>query len=66
MVDGRTHKSAVSFGSDGGGKDGKEAIRDVSMKKLGSMADKDGMDTLSMEVSTVEMTWFGVAGPHRS
>ena len=48
VLDERTHKSVVSFGSGGGGKDEKESVKDALMKNLGPTADKDRMATLSM------------------
>ena len=63
VLDERTHKSAVSVGSGGGGKDGKEVVKDVSANNHKPMADKEGMTTLSMEVSTVGMIWSGVVYP---
>ena len=59
------HKSIVSLDIGGGGKDRKEAVIDVSTNNPGPMADKEGMVTLSMEVSTIGMTWYGVADPCR-
>ena len=66
MLDERVQKSDVSFDSDGGGKDGKEVVRDVSANNIAPMAAKEGMAMLSMEVSMVGMTWSSVAGPCRS
>ena len=63
MLDESTHKYAVSFESCGGGNEGKEAIIDVSVNNPGATTDKDGMASLSMEVSMIGMTWFGVADP---
>ena len=60
------HKSTMPFDSYGGVNEGNEAIIDVSPNNPRDMADKDGMATLSMEVSTVGMTWSGVASPYRS
>ena len=64
VLDERTHKFVVSVGSGGGGRDGKEAVIDVSINNTGCMTRKEGMATMSMEVSMVGMTWFGVAGPY--
>ena len=63
MLEERKHKSALSVGSSGGGKDGKESVRDELVRSLGPMTYKEGMAMLSMEVSIVGMTWTGVAGP---
>ena len=56
----------MSVGFGGGGKDGKEAIIDVSVNNLEAMDDKDGMAMFSMEVSTVGITWSDVVGPYGS
>ena len=62
----RTHKSIVLVGFGGEGKDGKEAVRDVSANNPRPTTNKEGMAMLSMEVSMVGMTWYGVDGPCRS
>ena len=65
-LDKRTHKSVVSVGSGGGGKDGKVVVIGVLENNPRPTADKEGMATLSMKVSTIGMTWFSVAGPYES
>ena len=56
VLEERTHKFIVSVGSGGGGIDRKVAIIGVSANNPRPTADKEGMATLSMEVSMVGMT----------
>ena len=59
-------KFAVSLDAGGGGKYGKEAVMELSTNNPGPIADKEGMDASSMEVSMVGMTLSGVVGPYGS
>ena len=66
VLDERMQKYVVSFDSCGGGNEGKEVVIDVLVNNLEAMDDKDGMAMLSMEVSTVGITWSDVVGPYGS
>ena len=64
VLDERTHKSVVSVGSGGGGKDGKVAVIGVLANNPKPTADKEGIATIWMEVSMIRLTWYGVANPY--
>ena len=57
------HKFVVSLDAHGGGKNGKEIIMEVSKNNRRPTSNKEGVATLSMEVSLVGMTLAGVVGP---
>ena len=57
------HKSTMTVGVGGGGKDGKVSIIGVLENKLGITLDKEGMEMLSMVVSMVGMMCLDVASP---
>ena len=57
------NKSTMSVGTVGGGRDGKVSAIGASANNHGPIADKDGMDTLLMVVSMLEMTCSSVVGP---
>ena len=65
-MDESMHKSAVLRDAGGGGKDGNEAVMEVSTNNLGPIATMNGMATLSMEVSMVVMALSCVFEPYRS
>ena len=66
VLDVMVQKSPISFGIDGGGKAEKVAIIGVLENKPMTIADKEGINTLSMEVLMVVIICYGVAGPSRS
>ena len=63
VLDEIINKSTMSVGTVGGGRDRKVSTIGDSKNNIGPTTDKDGMDTLSMVVSMVKMTSFGVASP---
>ena len=60
------HKSDISVGEGGGGKDKKVSIKRALENNSGPMTDMDGMDTLSMVVSIVGRTCSSVSSPFGS
>ena len=63
VLDESMHKSEFFLGDDGGGKDGKASVMEVSMNNPGPTAIKGGTIMLLMEVSMVGMTLAGTASP---
>ena len=59
-------KYDMSVGEGGGGKDKKVSVIGVLENKPETTKDNDGIDTLSMVVSTLGSTCSGVVGPFRS
>ena len=56
------HKYDISVNEGGGGKDKKVSIIGELENNIGPRTDMEGMDTLSMVVSIVGSTCFGVVG----
>ena len=66
VLDVIVHKSSMSVGIGGCYMDEKVSAIGVLENNPEPMVEKEGMDTLSMAVSMVGMTCFGVVGPYGS
>ena len=60
------HKSDTSVGVCGGGKEKKVSVIGIMENNSRPTSDKEGREALSIEVSMVEGTCFGVASPFGS
>ena len=66
MLDESMHKSAVSLGSDGGGKNRKEVVMVILGNNTVPIASNERVALFSKEVLMVGMTLAGVVGPYGS